>query len=252
MEWESQFGPSQDSWNAPAELCGPTPRKLKYTSGGIGTVILVFLIVFFGFGIVAAIYDDANQDHRLKQEAKQTDATVTRKWTASRANIVAYEFSTGGQTVRGESGIPYRKWQALAAGSHLGVKYVPSEPAINRPAIAYDRLVPYWVPLIVFVLWIGMIALAVFPLRKERRLLRYGQPAAGVITSHPGGRRPKYGYVVKYEFQLPDSSTVKGKTQRDARYPFGCTVCILYDPKHPRTNAIYPLRLFGHGHRPGA
>jgi hypothetical protein len=246
MEDQAQFQQAEESWTPPPELSGPTPRRLKWTIGGTLSLVLSFLIVFFGFGLVFNAYDAANQDHRLKDEGKEMDAIVTRTWQESIKTIhykVAYEFSAGGHTVRGESEIPRRKWQALTAGSHLPVKYVPSEPAINRAAVAYERLVPYWVPLVAFVCWIGMVALAVFPIRKERRLLKYGQQAAGVITNNPTGRRPKYGYVVKYEFQLPGGSTVIGKTQRDGWFHSGQTVCVIYDPKRPRRNGLYPLRL---------
>jgi Protein of unknown function (DUF3592) len=246
MKEQTHFRQAQESWRPPPELCGSTPRQLKWTSRGVLNLVLSFVIVFFGFGLVFGVYEAANQDHRLKQEGKETDAIVTRTWRESMKTIhykVAYEFSAGGQTVRGESEIPHRKGQALTVGSHMPVKYVPSEPAINRAAVAYERLVPYWVPLVAFVFWIGMIALAVFPIRKERRLMKFGQLAAGVITNNPRGRLPKYGYVVKYEFQLPDGSTVIGKTQRDAWFHSGQTVCVIYDPKRPRRNGIYPLRL---------
>jgi hypothetical protein len=123
------------------------------------------------------------------------------------------------------------------------VKYVPSRPEINRPAAAYPRLLPYWVPLVVFLGWIGMLALALFPIRKEKRLLRYGQPVAGIVTYASQGRRPKYGWITKYEFQLSDGTTIKGSTQRDRTYHVGQTVCIVYNPKHPRRNDIYPLKL---------
>jgi hypothetical protein len=243
---QTHFRRAQESWGPPPELCGSTPRQLKWTSRGVLNLVLSFAVIVFGFGLVFSLYNAANHDHRLKQEGRETDAIVTRTWSESSKTIhynVAYEFFAGGQTVLGESEIPRRKWQALTGGSHLPVKYVPSEPAINRAAVAYERLVPYWVPLVAFVCWIGMIALAVFPIRKERRLLKYGQGAAGVITNNPTVRRPKYGYVVKYEFQLPDGSAVMGKTQREALFHSGQTVCVIYDPKRPRRNGIYPLRL---------
>ena len=104
MQEETQFGQMEDSWSPPPELCGSTPRHLKWTSGGVLTMVFIFLIVFFGLGIVGAVYDAANQDHRLKQEGKETDAKVTRTWSESGKTThykVAYDFTAGGQTVRG-------------------------------------------------------------------------------------------------------------------------------------------------------
>jgi len=103
---------------------------------------------------------------------------------------------------------------------------------------------PYWVPLAVFAVWIIFIWLSLYDVRKDRALLQYGQPAAGlVVTDNRGKRIPKYGWVTGYEFQLPDGSMRKGTTQRDRTYMKGHTVCVLYDPKRPRRNGIYPLRM---------
>ena len=251
MNEPTHFTRMQESWEPPPELSGPTPRQLKWTSGGVANLVLAFLIVVLGFGIVGAIYGAADQDHRLKQEGQETDAIVRGKWTVSGRSTgykVAYEFSAGGQTLRGESQIPHSRWQGLSAGSHIPVKYVPSEPTINRASAAFEQvaLLPYWVPLAAFLFWIWMVYLAVSQIRKEKRLLKYGQAAAGIITNTP--KRvfrgpPRYGYVIQYEFQLPDGPSIKGKTQRDAWYQAGRPVCVLYDPRHPRRNSIYPLRL---------
>jgi len=246
MKEPNPFPAIPADWIPPGELSGPTPRQLNWTTIGIVYVVMALLIFFVGLGIVAGVWDESNRDHRLKQEAQEIDATVTRAWTESGKTThyhVAYEFSLNGQPVRGESEIPQRRWKGLPAGSHLQVKYVPARPEINRPAGAYERMIPYWVPLVAFLFWIGMLALAVFPIRKERRLLKYGQPAMGVITNSPTGRRPKYGYIVKYQFYLQDGSTIEGNTQKDGWFHQGAEVCIIYNPKRPRSNGLYPLKL---------
>ena len=103
---------------------------------------------------------------------------------------------------------------------------------------------PYWFPLVAFAIWICFIYLSLYDVRKERALLQYGQAAAGLVTTNNSGKqRPKYGWVTGYEFQLPDGSMRKGTTQRDRTWMRGQTVCILYDPKRPRRNGIYPLRM---------
>lgn len=232
-----------DSWSPPPELCGPKPRQLKWKSGGVITVALTCFIFLVGFGILGAVGQTVDWNHRLKLEGKPADALVTRTWSESRKYSVAYQFSAEGKNLRGESEIPHRKWQGLSAGSHLPVTYVPAEPQINRAASAYETPLPGWLPPAIFAGWVGMLILAAYPVWKERRLLRYGEPAAGVITSHSSGRVPKYGYITSYEFQVPEGRTVKGSVQRDRMYFHGSTECILYDPKHPRVNGIYPLRL---------
>jgi hypothetical protein len=72
---------------------------------GLVSLVLTVLVVFFGFGIVSAIFGDAYQYPQLKEEGIETDRIVTRKWNESRKTMhyhVAYEFSTGGQRCAGK------------------------------------------------------------------------------------------------------------------------------------------------------
>jgi hypothetical protein len=65
----------------------------------------------------------------------------------------------------------------------------------------------------------------------------------GTITNNQSGSRPKYGWVIKYEYQLSDGTVLKGRTQRDRTYRQGQVVTILYDPNRPRRSEIYPTKL---------
>jgi len=235
-----------DDWSPPPELCGSTPRRVKWKGSGVANLVLAYVIGIIGFLLVCSVFATAEQDHQLKQDGQVIEATVTRKWSESTKSTtyhVAYAFSIGGKAEKGESGISHRLWQTLSVGSHLPVNYVPSQPEVNRAAAAYQRLLPYWVPWAAFLIWACFLALAVSPIRKEKRLARFGVPAFGIVTNTTGGRRPKYGYTIKYEFQLPDGSTVTGRTQRDSWLYNRQNVSIVYDPKRPRRNAIYPLKL---------
>jgi hypothetical protein len=235
-----------ESWQPPPELCVAMPRPMELALAGKVNQVLLYLTVVFGFLIVFAILGYASADHRLKYDGMETDGTVTRTWTESgklTSYEIAYEFSAGGKTIRGESQVPKRKWQALSPGSHTPVRYVPSDPSINRAAIGFERLIPYWAAAAAFAFWIMFLSLCIFPMRTARRLLRYGQPAPALVISNPSGRRPKYGWFIKYEVQLPDGRTVTGTTQRDFPYQNGQTVCVLFDPKRPRRNDIYPLKM---------
>jgi len=238
-----------ESWEPPPELAGPTPRRIQWRVVGIVNIALIVVLFFIGFGILGATLRSADEGKRLKEEGRITDATVTRTWSESGGRSmnykVAYEFSVEGKTQTGESGIAQRRWKELHVGSHTPVKYVPGQPDYNQLSLAYVTPTSYWVPLAVFVLWIFMLALAIPPVRKERFLLKYGQAAPGMITSTKatsGGRTPKYGYIIKYEFQLSDGTIVNGKTRRDVARNRD-EVTVLYDPKHPRRNDIYPTKM---------
>jgi len=238
-----------ESWEPPAELSGPTPRRFKWKVVGIVNISLIVVLFFIGFGILGATWRSADEGKRLKEEGQITDATVTRTWSESGSRSmyykVAYEFSVEGKTLTGESGISQRKWEQLHAGSHTPVKYVPGQPDYNQLSLAYDTPTSYWVPVAVLMLWIFLLALAIPPVRQERFLLKYGQAAPGMITNikaTSGGRTPKYGYVIRYEFQLSDGTIVNGKTRRDVARSRD-EVTILYDQKHPRRSDIYPTKM---------
>ena len=132
-----------EGWEAPPELTGPTPRKLKWTKTGKINLFVAGFVVVFGFLIVLAILGNAVSDHQLKTEAKEAEGSVTRKWTQNGRgktiyHYVAYSFAVGGKTFHGESHVPNAKWQTLSTGSALGVRYVPSNPSNNRADIAFD------------------------------------------------------------------------------------------------------------------
>lgn len=247
MKESTHFTKMAESWEPPPELSVAMPRQMQLTLAGKINQVLLYVTLVLGFLIVLAIFGAVSSDHRLKQDGIETDGTVTRTWTtpgrSTTYHEIAYEFSVGGKTFQGESQVPRRRWQTLSAGSHTPVRYVPSDPSINRAAIGFERLLSYWVLAAAFAFWLLFLSLCIFPFRKSKRLMQYGQPAPAIIINNPGGRRPKYGYVIKYEVQLPGGPTVKGSTQRDYPYHNGQTVCALYDPKRPRSNDIYPLKM---------
>jgi len=238
-----------ESWQPPPELAGKTPRRFKWTGVGIANLAMIVVLFFIGLGVLGGTWRSADEGKRLKEEGQITDATVTRAWSESGSRSlhykIAYEFSVDGKTISGESGISQRESKELHVGSHTPVKYVPGQPDYNQLALAHDTPTPYWVPLGVFVFWIFMLALAVLPVRKERLLLKYGRCAPGRVTNTKatsGGRSPKYGYIIKYEFQLSDGTIVNGKTRRNVARSRE-EVIVLYDPKHPRRSDIYPTKL---------
>jgi hypothetical protein len=239
-----------EAWEAPPELTGPLPRKVQWTKRGKINLYTAGFVVVVGLLIVLAVFGNVLGDHQLQTEAKETQGSVTRKWTqSSKSNTiyhyVGYSFVVGGRTFWGESHVPNSKWQTLSVGSPLGVRYVPSYPLNSRADIAFESPpMPYWVVLAVFVVWLLFIWLSLYDVRKDRALLQNGQAVAGLIlTDNRGKRIPRYGWVTGYEFQLPDGSMRKGTVQRDRTWEKGQTVCILYDPNRPRRSGIYPLRM---------
>jgi hypothetical protein len=236
-----------EDWHPPPELAGPTPRRFKWNGVGIAGILLRCLLILVGLGILGNVWRAADESHRLKQEGQIKDATVTRKWSepgrSGRYYKVAYEFSAGGKTLSGEAEIPQQKWKELESGGHVPVKYVPDMPEYNQLSSADETMTPYWLPLTVFALWIFLLTRAVNSIRMEMRLLRYGQAAPGRITytkATSGGASPKYGYIMKYEYQLSDGTVLNGNTRQSRFTAGGSEVIVIYDPKDPRISEIYP------------
>jgi hypothetical protein len=84
---------------------------------------------------------------------------------------------------------------------------------------------------------IGPFGFLVFKgLRRERKLLTEGLPAAGLVTECTRGSRA--GYRVKYEFRTEDGSAVQGRCE-GGRRDIDATVCVLYLRQDPRQNMLY-------------
>ena len=75
---------------------------------------------------------------------------------------------------------------------------------------------------------------------RQMRLLAEGRPAAARVT---GIKKSDKSNVVRYEFQLPDGTSVKGRAGVSKAPTADAPLCVLYDPENPRRNALYPLAL---------
>ena len=74
--------------------------------------------------------------------------------------------------------------------------------------------------------------------------MQYGQAAARRDRyQQERTRRPRYGWVTGYEFELPDGSMRKGVMQTGRTWMQDQMVCILHDRKRPRRNGVYPVMM---------
>ena len=78
---------------------------------------------------------------------------------------------------------------------------------------------------------------------KQKRLLREGRPAPGLVTGYTHASHGKKG--IRYEFRLMSGALAKGKSPATRhRLPaIGSTVCVVYDRDNPRSNSMYPVEL---------
>jgi hypothetical protein len=152
--------------------------------------------------------------------------------------MVAYVFSAGGARVHGECEVPLRVWAGLRTGADLAVRYLPSDPAVNHPGAWEEDTTPMWVaiglPALPAAIGIFLLIMVV----RRGQVAAYGLPAPGTVTMCDS---LKTGWAVKYRFRTKDGAAIGGRDQADRPYETGAAVCVLYMPRNPARNSLYPL-----------
>jgi len=234
-----------NGWTPPAELAA-TPRQVKLTGFGIAFVVLSLVLALGGIGIAiwlwTGIQSGQTQARLMQTEGREIQGVVQRLWQSGgkhNQNMVAYDFAVAGVTAHSEIAIAADHWRALAAGSPIKVRYLPSNPGVNYPASDPPEAERPFAVIIFVVYFLGVASVFPFMIRREWRLLREGQPAPSMVT---GNRRARGANFVRYQFALPGGEVFNGCGKRSFTEP-GSTICILYNPRNPRRNLPYPARL---------
>ncbi len=166
----------------------------------------------------------------LRRGSRETTGVVAREWKKSSTDTASYTFAAGGVALAGECSMPFLS--RLREGDPLPIRFLPSDPAINHP-VAWDG--PGSGLLIVCVFSAVFPALGIWlviQLRRDRRLLAEGVPAAGVIVKRSGGLIG--GWATEYRFRTEDGRVAEGRGVFSDRQEIGSTVCVLYLPQDPR------------------
>jgi hypothetical protein len=239
---ESAFTVSAEL-TAPAELRGPTPRRVRLTMSGFHMVIAAaILFALTAAGAVWVGRDAASQrqrDSAFRQYGRPTTAAITKyHLSGSLEPRVNYSFNAGRRTYTGTALVPKPLAPALAASHSLAVLYLPADPAINRPA-AWDPSRRSDLALLVAPIFAALLGILLFvPLAVEYRMAALGTPVVAVVRKSAVGRN---GFLVHYEFRLQDDSLVKGRGWYKAHQEPGAGIWVLYLPDRPGRNLPYPL-----------
>jgi hypothetical protein len=236
-----------ENWTPPDGLGYSSLRPVQLTGSGIALLVVAGAMllgaVAAGIGLGTTARRQVKEIRLLQEQGVNTDALITRVWRSTgkdQQHLVSYRFTAEEREFTARKGAPPRIWQTLRAGSSLSVRYLPSNPKVNHP-IGWDETpMPNWVPYLVFAELAVIAVILAMLLRKQMQLLTEGRPAPGIVTGH---RRTKNGTVIRYEFQLLNGATAKGRGQSRRPPAVGAQICVLYDPENPRRNAAYPLRL---------
>jgi hypothetical protein len=150
-------------------------------------------------------------------------------------------FAVNGVNYAGKAQMPnYRL--ILRESNEITIRYLPSDPSLNHPAAwEWSGLSPDLIPeaFALFFVSGGIVALVV--LLRDRRLVREGRPAEGVVIDC---RPDKAEFRVMYEFRTDGGVLIKGSCNCKEEYEKGDNLWILYLPNRPRRNHSYPMEYF--------
>jgi len=237
----------QNAWRAPAELlAGPIPRPVRLT--GEAKVLVAFAagVLVTGAFISAAVFRSTmrtvERQREVESETVLGDAQIIRKLEDSEgkrpAHYVFYRFEADGRTYLGKTVVSETTYRKLREGDRVPVRYLAANPESHR-LFADDQATPPWPLAFVPAFFAMMVWALTRAVLVQRKLLEWGQPAAAMVTNVPTTRRSR---VVHYRFLDTQGDVVSGSTQFDGD-PFPeprSTVTVLFDPRNPRRNALYP------------
>jgi len=236
-----------ENWTPPDGLGYSSLRPVQLTAAGIALLVVAAMMllgaVAAGISLRGTASRQAQEYRLLSDQGVNTDAQITRVWRGTgkdQQHLVSYRFTFQEREYAARKGVPPRIWQTLKAGESLPVRFLPSNPKVNHPSGWDDAPMPPWAPYLVFAAMVAVASVLAMLIRKQMQLLTEGRPAPGIVTGH---RRTKDGTVIRYEFQLLNGATAKGRSQTRRPPAIGSPICVLYDPENPRRNAPYPLRL---------
>jgi hypothetical protein len=254
------------------ELTAPTPRRVKYRDGPragcglwFGRLFLLPHTLAGAFILVMAVATTV-QYLRVLTFGVECDGRVVRKTETKGGKGthygVEYAYAVGGVEHAGRVTVNRNEYAEVTGGDPVAVRAVESAPEYDPwPRLpgqwAPARALGYWA---IALFWNGIMSLFLWgayvrPWR-DRRLVRVGQPAAGVVravvtrNTRPRSYRVTYEYTVPDRFGLADAvRTGSMVTDRwDAtRYLPGRPVTVLYDPDRPGRSVVYELTAYQAG-----
>lgn len=241
-------------WRIPSELEQPPPRSVRLTGVGIVYCLSAVASLLFGIGLSYHVVHDELQRQatnkslvrRLATEGRETQATVTRLFTGL-GYVVNYQYSVDGRSYNRGAFIAEEHWQSLQVGSPLAIHYLPADPGQAYPDGDPPSSQNHWVIVLSLagmslLFMFGFAAMFISPVLPQLRLLVRGLPARGIVTRCKEGNRGRHsGYFLYYDFQMPDGSQHQGREFSGSQIVQGSAVTVLYDPRRPGHNAVYPM-----------
>jgi hypothetical protein len=234
----------------PTELTGPLPRKARLNESDDTRYLLVVVVVFFVGGLIWlgwTSYRDVTQFLQratLRGDARDAVGEVTGiAFGRYSPKAVNYTFNVNGVSYSGEateSGTPSPA-SSLSKSDKIVIRYIPSNPKINHPESWEWSLETGWYYSAGELFFTALGGFAFSVLLRDRRLARHGKAVLGRVNSCT---RKDRRFQVGYEFNTEDRMLIKGENDCRDEYGEGARIWVLYLPRKPRRNHIYPLTFY--------
>jgi hypothetical protein len=235
---------------------GAPPRKASYRRGirnarrGYRTLFALVSLVFAGWAAL-----DGFRWYELAYRVRTAIGTVTGKHGTTQNEFrLEYEFMAEGDRITDSTAVPQGVHDATRAGDPCTVVYLPEYPRIDHWLFDNDAIRGH---LLSLTIGHGLIALlAVFalrfierPLRRELRLARRGELAAGELVAIRPPRRKRGLNTITYRFRTAagawsECSCRLPRRVRIADLAVGMALEVLYEASDPRRNK--PRLAFDH------
>lgn len=242
---EDSEGFDSEEQTSPSELRGPLPRRVQMNSTNASAMLVVMAICLGIGGIVigSACHDILTQIRhrtRLRQEGRDAVGKVTATHAGHGPATVTYLFKANGLNYSGKAEMP-NYHLILQESDSIAVRYLPADPTVNHPADWEWSGVGDLVPELFMLFFTSVGGVAFVALLRDRKLAREGRLAKGLVIDCSRG---KTEFRVQYEFRADDGVRVTGHSSAPDEFGSGARVWVLYLPKKPQRNSMYPLRYF--------
>ena len=232
----------------PGELAGPVPRKVALGSSGdvAGITALVLVAAIFGGWFAASLTSENSQQTRWRALLSSNSREVVGQvrhilWARYAPDTVQYKFTVDGTTYYGEADEPdtIGPWNALTRSHPILIRFSPPNPTINHPAAwEWSAWQEHRDEILFMSFFVILAGIGVAYLLRERKLVREGRAAQGMVTSCTPQRR---WFHLEYEFHTEEGESLAGKCDSQDSYEVGAKIWIIYLPRKPKQNHPYPL-----------
>jgi hypothetical protein len=212
------------------------PRRPRLIGGGYGVMIVAGVMGIVCAGVTYATVHRFKVDQRFAKEGQTITGALLSASATRHGHTVRYEFRVDGQAYQGAGNVSkLRLWTNARKSKEIEISYLPSDPAINRPAGETN------LPMLIGLATPAFLALMVFLLLSQLRrnfvLAAIGRLTNGIVVGvRPGSKSSTWVY---YDFLNDQGVVTRGKSSvLSWEVVLGSSVEVLYLPDNPERNSL--------------